>query len=151
MERLHRSMIVRTASFLIAITLALSSCSRDREEAKPQEKKAIFEEKKEETQVVDIDSERIREEDIGIIEEFSPELFVKFTILYKNESKKWLEESASLEPEEQKQYFDEANITFFKRFGITEEEYINYGKEHIDELDKYMEEHPELLSTLQSY
>ena len=93
MKRLHKSMYVRTASYLLAITLALSTCSRDREVAKPQEKKAIFKEKQEETPLMDIDAEKIREEDIGIIEEFSPEVFVKFTILYKKESKKWLEES----------------------------------------------------------
>ena len=143
-------MKVRAVFLLITITFALSSCSQDREEEQP-EKKAIVEEKQEEKQAVDVASETIREENIGIIEEFSPEIYVKFTILYQNESKKWLEESASLDPQKQKQHFDDANMAFFKRFGITEEEYIDYGKEHTDELDKYMNEHPELLSTLQSY
>ena len=85
-----RSMTVRTFFLLIAFTVALSSCLRDRDEASPQEKKAILKEEKEETQELDIDTEKIRSEDIGVIEEFSPEIYVKFTILYKNESKKWL-------------------------------------------------------------
>jgi hypothetical protein len=121
------------------------------DEASLQEKKAIVKEKQVEPEEADLKPEKISAEDIGIIEEFSPEIYVKITILYKNESKKWLEEFASLDPDKQKKYFEDASTAFFERFGITEEEYINYGKEHTEELDQYMNEHPELLSTLQSY
>jgi hypothetical protein len=154
-------MIVRTTFLLLVVTsimaLALSSCSREKSETEPKMENTLLkkeeksEEKKKETRTGDAVLEKIEKEDIGIIKELSPELFVKITILYKSKSEKWLEESASLEPEAQKRYFDEASASFFDRYGITEEEYINYGKEHAADLDKYLEEHPEVLSLLQNY
>ena len=43
------------------------------------------------------------------------------------------------------------NKKFFNSFGITEEQYIEYSQKNIDELNKYMEDHPELVSELQEY
>ena len=86
--------------------------------------------------------------DIGTIEEFTPEIFVRLTILYKKESTRWLEEAVLLSDAEQYRYFEESNRSFFEYFGITEEEYIHYSTDHIDELNKYLEEHPELTTPL---
>jgi hypothetical protein len=157
----YRSMIARTTFLLLVvisiITLALSSCSRDKSETKPKAEDTLLkkeekgEEKQKEIRAGDAALEKIEKGDIGIINELSPELFVTITILYKSKSKKWLEESASLEPEAQKRYLDEASATFFDSYGITEEEYINYGKEHAADLDRYLEEHPDILSVLQNY
>jgi len=75
----------------------------------------------------------------------SPEAFVKVTIEYRRESKIWLEESRALPPEEQPGYIEESNRIFFESRGLTEEEYTTYSQIHQDELNAYMEEHPELL------
>ena len=81
----------------------------------------------------------------GVEETLSPEDFVKVTIEYRRESKKWLEESRALPPEEQPGYIEESNRVFFESRGLTEEEYTIYSQIHQDELNAYMEEHPELL------
>ncbi len=86
--------------------------------------------------------------DIGVVEELNPEIFVKITILYKRESKKWLKQSQSMSPDEQRRYIESVNRDFFSLFGLTEEEYITYSQKHIDELDAYMRRHPELMSDI---
>ena len=90
-------------------------------------------------------------EDIGIITDFTPEIFVKVTILYNKESKRWIEEVRSLPSNEQEKYVEEANKAFFKGFGIKEEKYLEYSQKNIDELNKYLDEHPEFLSQMQEY
>jgi len=81
----------------------------------------------------------------GVEDAFNPEAFVKVTIEYRRESKIWLEESRALPPEEQPGYIEESNRIFFESRGLTEEEYTTYSQIHQDELNAYMEEHPELL------
>jgi len=89
--------------------------------------------------------------DIGEFEELTPEIFVKITILYREENKKWLLKSRSLPPEEQGKYIEDANAAFFQASGITEEEYIHYSQNNMDELNEYMSEHPELLPKVMEY
>ena len=87
-------------------------------------------------------------DEIGLIEGFTPEVFVKLTILYRRETKRWLSESKKLSPEKQQAYYEEANKSFFESFGTTEEEYVQYSQTHMDELNSFMSEHPELMKRL---
>ena len=133
---------------VLVIMLVMGACSRDKGRAvSPQVTPEEIEEKK-----TPLKKEKDTEEepyDIGTIEEFTPEIFVRLTILYKKESTRWLEEAALLSDAEQYRYFEESNRSFFEYFGITEEDYIRYSTNHIDELNKYLEEHPELTPPLQ--
>ncbi len=85
---------------------------------------------------------------IGIVDELNPETFVRITILYRRETRVWLEQSQALALDEQEPYIEEKNAEFFTRFGLTEEEYVSYSQNNIEELDAYMEEHPELVAEL---
>ncbi|HUT65179.1 MAG TPA: hypothetical protein VMZ05_03410 [Spirochaetota bacterium] len=133
---------------VLVIMLVMGACSRDKGRAvSPQVTPEEIEEKK-----IPLKKEKDTEEeqyDIGTIGEFTPEIFVRLTILYKKESTRWLEEAALLSDAEQHRYFEESNRSFFEYFGITEEDYIRYSTDHIDELNKYLEEHPELTPPLQ--
>jgi hypothetical protein len=89
--------------------------------------------------------------EVGTIEEFTPETFVIITILNRKMTRKWLDEAMILPPEEQKKYIDEENLSFFSAFGITEEQFIKYSQENLEEINNYMEDHPELIFKLQEY
>ena len=140
---------------VLVIMLVMGACSRDKgravspqvtPEASPEASPEALEKK------IPLKKEKDTEEeqyDIGTIGEFTPEIFVRLTILYKKESTRWLEEAALLSDAEQHRYFEESNRSFFEYFGITEEDYIRYSTDHIDELNKYLEEHPELTPPLQ--
>jgi len=141
---------------VLVIMLVIGACSRDKgravsppasHEASPQVSPETLEKEK-----TPLKKEKDAEEeqyDIGTIEEFTPEIFVRITILYKKESTRWLEEAALLSDAEQHRYIEESNRSFFEYFGITEEDYLRYSTDHIDELNKYLEEHPELTTPLQ--
>jgi len=92
-------------------------------------------------------SEKLYDE-IGVIEEFTPELFVRITVLYRSESARWIAESSTLTDAEQQRYIDEENKRFFGRFGTTEDEYIRYSTEHWEELDSFIEANPEFMPDL---
>ena len=85
---------------------------------------------------------------IGRVDELTPELFVKITIRYRDENRKWIEKSQSLSSQEQEQYMDEMNESFFAGIGISEEQYTSYGEQHAEELDRYVQDHPELMQAL---
>jgi len=82
------------------------------------------------------------------IKELTPELFVALTIKHLRESKRWVEESKSLTADEQKEYIDKANKSFFGAYGTTEDAFVKYSQNHIDELNSYMSDHPELMKDL---
>jgi hypothetical protein len=82
---------------------------------------------------------------IGSFEQLTPEIFVELTILYRKEMKEWLKTARTLKPSMRERYLEKANQTFFSAFGITEEEYVRFGENNTDELNRYLEEHPELL------
>ena len=137
----RRSIIVFTVLFLIG------ACSRDKDRQKP------VPETTPEIQLERRDKDKAppKEEkgsEIGTIEEFTPEVFVRLTILYRKESSKWLEDAAQLSEAEQQRYFDEENRRFFEKYGITEEDYIRYSTDNIEELNRYMEENPDLMGEL---
>ncbi len=90
-------------------------------------------------------------EGVRPIDTLTPELFVKITIQYRREHKKWLEEAQELSPEERSDFIENANKTFFERIGITEEEYIAYSQNNIETLNAYIEEHPQLLPEAMDY
>jgi hypothetical protein len=137
---------------VLVIMLVMGACSRDKgravsPEVSPEASPPVQGEKK-----TPLKKEKVSEEeqyDIGTIEEFTPETFIRLTILYKKESREWIEEAALLSDAEQHRYFEKSNRSFFEYFGITEEDYIRYSTDHIDELNKYLEEHPELAPALQ--
>jgi hypothetical protein len=142
---------------LIAIVLGViaGACARQKDSGESTVSPRESPEKKE-TSTSPKDKARDREkrlseelyDEIGAIEEFTPELFVRITVLYRSESARWIAESSSLPDAEQQRYIDEENIRFFGRFGTTEDEYIRYSTEHWEELDSYIEAHPELMSDL---
>lgn len=103
----------------------------------------IEEEEVKETEKSVIDVESVR--DIGKVEKLTPEIFVKITILYRKESKNWVEKSMGLPPPEQEKFIEDANSKFFSSIGISEEEYLSFSEKNIDELNAYLKEHPELV------
>jgi uncharacterized protein YfbU (UPF0304 family) len=137
---------------------AASSCTKNRDKVSTEEKPPTEKETEKKEQVdTGIDKrfyeeefKRVQEE-LGTIREFNPESFVKITILYKKMTRIWLEETITLPSDEQKKHLDLENQKFFSSFGTTEEKYIEYSRQNIDELNKYMEEHPELISEMQKY
>lgn len=84
-------------------------------------------------------------DDIGRIEKLTPELFVKVTVLYRKESKVWLDKAKTMPAGEQEKFIEDVNRKFFSYLGLTEEEYTGFSANNIDELNAYMELHPELL------
>ena len=150
---------INTFRIIIVIAIIFSttlSCSRNREKEKT-EQKLPAEKETEDDELIDssLDEQYYENEfekivnDVGKIQKFTPETFVTITILYRKMTRKWLDEAMALPAEEQKNYLDEENVSFFNAFGITEEQFIKYSQANIDELNKYMEEHPELISELQ--
>ncbi len=152
---------INTFKIIIVIAIIFSttfSCSRNREKEKT-EQKLPAEKGTEDDGLIDssLDEQYYENEfekivnEVGTIQEFTPETFVTITILYRKMTRTWLDEAKALSPEEQKNYLDEENLSFFNAFEITEEQFIKYSQENIDELNNYMEEHPELISELQEY
>jgi hypothetical protein len=139
--------------FIIVFIALMTTISCAKREDTPLFEKAKEEEKEDLSgiQKYGEEKERIRKSDIGIIDEFTPEIFVKLTILYRQENETWLETARSLEPEEREKYLEKEHRQFFARFGTTEEAYIQYSENNIEKLNKYMSEHPEFLPELQNY
>jgi len=138
----------------IFISFILFSCSKDKREARLTPTPPSEAEKSPETEIAKstlpekLESQEELEAQIGKIKTFTPDLFVKLTIIYRRENKRWLEEVQNLPPAEQDAFIENKNREFFNRFGITEEEYISYSQNNIEELNAYMSEHPELLPEL---
>ena len=86
--------------------------------------------------------------DIGIIDELTPELFIRITILYRKENMQWIEDSQSLSSLEQERYLEEMNDAFFEKLGYSEKEFLAYGEQNANELDSYVQDHPELMREL---
>lgn len=150
-------MTLKKALFLAFIVLGViaGACARQKDSGEPSVSPSEPPELKETTpsseEVARIGERRLSEElssETGAFDELTPELFVRLTILYRSESAQWVVESSSFPDAEQQRYIDEENRRFFDRFGITEEEYIRYSTEHIEELERYLEAHPELISDL---
>jgi len=83
--------------------------------------------------------------DISSVDELTPELFIRITILYRRENRKWVEKSQSLSSQEQERYLEEVNNAFFAQFGFSEEEFLAYGENNANDLDTYVQDHPELM------
>ena len=150
--------IFKTLIIFLILFSAILGCSRNQSKENLEEKLPAETEAKEEDQTnIKIDKQVYEEElkrtveEIGIIHEFTPESFIKITILNKKMTRLWLDESMALSPDEQKEYLDLQNQLFFNEFGTTEEQFIKYSKENIEALNKYMETHPELIPELQKY
>ena len=82
------------------------------------------------------------------IKTFTPELFVALTIKHRKATLRWVEESKKMSEGDQKKYLENANRAFFESFGTNEEAFIQYPQTHIDELNAYIHEHPELMKEL---
>jgi hypothetical protein len=82
------------------------------------------------------------------IKEFTPEVFVALTIKHRKETKRWVEESKNLSEQEQKKYIENANRAFFSSYGTNEEAFIQYPQSHMEALNSYINEHPELMKDL---
>jgi hypothetical protein len=82
------------------------------------------------------------------IKSFTPELFVALTIKHRKETLRWVEESKKMSEDDQKKYLEKANRAFFESFGTNEEAFIQYPQSHMDELNAYINDHPELMKEL---
>ena len=89
-----------------------------------------------------------RGEEKAVADSLTPELFVEITIRHRKETMRWLEESQALPSREQESYLERMNREFFEKLGLTEEEYVEYSEKHIEELNAYIEEHPEIMAQL---
>jgi hypothetical protein len=142
--------IFKNIPVAVLLIFIVADCSKSKKFEQSEKEKNTYQEQDLMEKEKDVDTQsdqrkEIRAEDIGKIHEFNPEVFVKLTILYRRESKKWFEEAQSLPPDAQSKYLEEANSNFFSTFGITEKEYTDYSQNNIEELNDYMEKHPELL------
>jgi len=155
--------MVRLNTFKIIIILSIiflsaTTCSRNRAKEKT-EKKLPEKLEMEETKPIgsSVDKEGYENEfektvyEIGEIQNFTPETFIIITILNKKMTGVWLDEARSLPFDKQKKHIDEENLSFFNAFGTTEEQFVKYSQENIEELNNYLEEHPELISELREY
>ncbi len=140
----------RVIIFFVLLMTAVS-CAKREDTPLPEEMKDSETEDLPHMEGYGEEKEQIRKSDIEIIDEFTPEIFVKLTILYRKKSALWLERAQSLEPEERDKFLERENRQFFASFGTTEDEYIQYSENNIEKLNKYMSEHPELLPELQNY
>lgn len=139
---------------LICILFFFPACDKSRNA--PEGPRGIVEEPQEEPMVTKKEETRQNETgDIpGIqvpIDTLSPEIFVRITIQYRKEHKKWLEEAQNVMPENREEFIEKKNRAFFERLGITEEQYITYGQENVEALNAYIEEHPQLLPEAMDY
>jgi len=136
------------------IPIMLISCSKEKKEIRPEPSREPEIEIPAAPEITEsessgkLESTEELEAQIGKIKTFTPELFVKLTIVYRRENKKWLKEVQNLPSAEQDAFIEQKNKEFFTRFGISEEQYISYSQNNIEELNKYMSEHPELLPEL---
>ncbi len=135
--------------FVLLVTVV--SCAKREDPSRIEDIKDAETENSTHTGEYAVKRKQIQKDDIGIIDEFTPEIFVKLTILYRRESEIWLKEAQSIEPKQRDKFLERENEKFFTRFGTTEEEYIQYSENNIEKLNEYMSEHPELLSELQNY
>jgi len=145
---IRNNLVILTVFFLLVTVV---SCAK--REAPPHAEDIKDAESDNSTHTTEYGDERkqIQKDDIGIIDEFTPEIFVKLTILYRRESEIWMKEAQSIEPNQRDKFLERENEKFFARFGTTEEEYIQYSENNIEKLNEYMSERPELLSELQNY
>jgi hypothetical protein len=142
---------ITVAIFIVMMIIACEKSRRGFEEPAPKEEEGV-EEKEKSTNTQKTESGLdFNAEDIGKIEKFTPEIFVKVTIIYQRESREWIQQSISLLLETQNEYIEKANRLFFEQFGTTEEEYLRYSQENIDELDRFLKNHPEFLSLMKEY
>ena len=82
------------------------------------------------------------------IKEFTPDVFVALTIKHRKETLRWVEESKNLPEEEQNKYLETANRAFFESYGTNEDAFTRYPQRYMDELNSYINEHPELMKYL---
>ena len=146
--------VILILSLILIYLVSCGKSKKDTEETTLQEEKGPERTIKEEIARGESGSEseiQYSVEDIGKIESFTPEIFIKITILYRKESSKWIEESSSFPTDEQNDYIERANRLFFSQFGISENDYIQYSTNNNEELNRFLEEHPEWLSKLKQY
>jgi hypothetical protein len=82
------------------------------------------------------------------IKTFTPDVFVALTIKHRKETQKWVDEVKNLSEDEQKKYLENANKAFFESYGTTEDAFIQYPQRHMEDLNGYINEHPELMKDL---
>lgn len=147
MKRMSRCVSFFLAAWLSALAL-LPACRQTGEKKVEPSPRPRKEEKQESPHpdampAVTIDREAVGE--IGSFDRLTPALFIELTIIYRKEMKEWLQTARTLDPGMQQRYLEKANRVFFNTFGITEKEYLRYGERNQEELNRYLEEHPELL------
>ena len=121
---------------------------------KPQAVQEEEESQRVEVQVPETTGEPIRKEFEDLLDRskpiktFTPEIFVALTIKHRKETLRWVEEVKTLPGDEQKKYLENANKAFFDSYGTSEDAFIQYPQRHMDELNAYINEHPELMKDL---
>jgi hypothetical protein len=121
---------------------------------KPQAVREEDESPRVEVQVPETAGEPIRKEFEDLLDRskpiktFTPEIFVALTIKHRKETLRWVEEVKNLSEDEQKKYLENANRAFFDSYGTSEDAFIQYPQRHMDELNSYINEHPELMKDL---
>jgi hypothetical protein len=144
-------LLSRMFLFTVLCGTTLYGCAKLK---KPQEAQEEPESPKVEVQIPDRAEEPIRKDLEDLLDRskpikvFTPEIFVALTIKHRKETLKWVEEVKNLSEEEQKKYLENANKAFFNSYGTSEEAFIQYPQRHMDELNSYINEHPELMKDL---
>jgi hypothetical protein len=121
---------------------------------KPQGDREEAQSPKVEVQVPQTAEEPIRKEFEDLLDRskpikvFTPDVFVALTIKHRRETLRWVEESKNLPEEEQNKYLEKANRAFFESYGTNEDAFTRYPQSNMDELNSYINEHPELMKYL---
>lgn len=78
------------------------------------------------------------EEIIKKASKLNVEVFMAISILHKKYISQFVDQVKNLPEEEQKKFFEEKKIEFFKSIKFTLEEYENFLKNHPEEINEYI-------------
>ncbi len=69
------------------------------------------------------------------------DVFFAISVLHKKYISQFAEETASMTEEEQKKFYNDKKVEFFKTIKYTENEYENFMKTHLNEMNEYINNH----------
>jgi hypothetical protein len=145
------AIVARTLLIALCAVTTLYGCAKWK---KPRAAEEDTESPQVEVQVPETAGEPIRREFEDLLEtskpikDFAPDVFVALTIKHRKETQRWVDEVKNLSEDEQKKYLENANRAFFESYGTTEDAFIQYPQRHMEELNGYINEHPELMKDL---
>ena len=122
--------------FLIILILFFSQCSKNNSKAKEEEENTGFEETTSNT----IDFNAMKKL-LDNSKELNIEVFFAISVLHKKYVSQFENQAVSLSEDQQREFYHQKKIEFFKSIKYTEEEYDSFMQNHIEEMNEYINEH----------